>query len=205
MNRQNSRKDKNSTLVCEGTIRYKLGEEWSSHRARRWWGFRRRHGLDKACLGDTVVIEYAGNVCDFDWQAISEHPGGQHEPAQSLAEFKQLYINLIRNLRASGLQPLLLSLPGLCAHRFINHVSENRDRVNILRWLGGEASFINERYEQYAKALQEVAEADAVPVIDISELFRQQGRPDDYYDADGIHLNEAGNALVNKKILNFNF
>lgn len=205
MNKQSSRKDKNGTLVCEGTIRYKLGEKCSLHRARRWWGFRRRHGLDKACLGDTVVIEYAGNVCDFDWQAISEHPGGQHEPAQSLAEFKQLYISLIRNLRASGLQPLLLSLPGLCAHRFINHVSENRDRVNILRWLGGEASFINERYEQYAKALQEVAEADAVPVIDIAELFQQQGRPDDYYDADGIHLNEAGNALVDKKILNFNF
>ncbi|MBR1792596.1 MAG: SGNH/GDSL hydrolase family protein [Bacteroidales bacterium] len=192
-----------SMIVCEGMVRYIFGDKAVPRIS--FFGSLRSRRFDKADSGDALVLEYGGNVCDFDWQAISEHPGGLHKPSRSLDDFRNTYLSLIRNIRSCGVQPLLLSLPGLRAGRYIDYVSQNRDRFNILRWLGGDVSFINDWYNQYAQALRQLAEESDVPVIDIAGLIQQHPNPDEFYAADGIHLNDRGNALVTNVIRKFNF
>ena len=42
-------------------------------------------------------------------------------------------------------------------------------------------------------------------MIDITHLLDERENADDYYEADGIHPNEAGRALIKERIRQFYF
>lgn len=151
--------------------------------------------------GDNVVLEFGGNDCNFDWKAISHDPTAHYDPAVSLAQFRQLYEQMIRRIQQIGANPLLLSLPALLPHRFFEFVSQGLDKDNILLWLGGDVNTIANWHEQYNLEIFKLGARFQVDVIDISTVFFEQRGLDDYYCIDGMHPNEEGHRLITQAIL----
>lgn len=199
-----------ATMVSEGTILYKVYDgKFKSHS-----GFlfgRTLHRIattdtgDTMQQGDTVVLEYGGNVCSYDWQSISRCPGGDHKPTTSVEDFCTFYETLIRRIRTVGGVPVLLSLTPICERLFFNHITNGRNHEHILRWLGGSTCFIRDLQQDYSNALLSLAERNAVPMIDIAPLVEQHHAPETLYEPDGIHLNDKGHLLIVDAIKKFYF
>ena len=65
-------------------------------------GYTASQGLEyfrntKTDPGNPCVIEFGGNDCDLDWDAVSQDPDHFHEGKTPLAEFRNLLI-LSQNL-----------------------------------------------------------------------------------------------------------
>jgi len=60
-----------------------------------------------------VFLEFGGNDCDFDWQAVSERPQAHHEPHTPLKQFETLYTKAIQLIQEKKGNPILLTLPPL--------------------------------------------------------------------------------------------
>ena len=151
--------------------------------------------------GDRVVLEFGGNDCNFDWKAISDNPMAVHKPEVSLSQFHDLYVKLIEKVRSVGAIPVLLSLPALLPQRFFDFVSKGLNKDNILKWLGGDVSYISNWHEQYNLEIFKLAAQYNVQVIDISTVFLERRALGDYYCEDGMHPNEAGHELIAETIL----
>lgn len=67
--------------------------------------------LDKGLNCDTVLLGYGGNDCDYNWQEVAENPNKEHLPNTPLNKFEQVYHNMIKKLKESGMEPLMMSLP----------------------------------------------------------------------------------------------
>ena len=89
-----------------------------------------------ACEGAQVILSFGGNDCDFDWQAVSDHPEEAHLPKIAAETFAENYRALVKLLRQAGSSVWMTSLVPLEAHRFLDHVSQGRSKENILSWLG---------------------------------------------------------------------
>ena len=59
--------------------------------------------------GEIAVIEYGGNDCDLDWQAVSDHPEIPQFGKVPLAKFAQNLKELVRRVSASGAEPVLVT------------------------------------------------------------------------------------------------
>ena len=199
-----------ATVISEGTILYKVYDGcFKSHSGflfgRTLHRFGHADGMEDLQHGDTIVLEYGGNVCSYDWQAISECPGGNHAPSTTIEEFCTFFDTLLQRVRTAGGVPVMLTLPPVCERLFFKHISTNRNSENILRWLGGGQHFVGDLQKDYNDALLTIATKNAVPVIDIAPIFRNHSSPESLYEADGIHPNDAGRALIVEAIKRFYF
>ncbi len=154
--------------------------------------------------GDTVVLEFGCNSCGFDWKAVSEHPEAEHAPLMSVADFHDLYEQVIAQIRTLGARPILLSLPLLLPQRFFDYVSRGLNKDHILQWLGGDVNKLSEWYEQYNLELFRLAKEFDVPVIDITTVFVDRRSLGDCYGPDGMRPNKRGNAMISEAVITAN-
>ncbi|MBQ9546478.1 MAG: SGNH/GDSL hydrolase family protein [Bacteroidales bacterium] len=206
-----------STRTSEGTLLYKIydGDFHSNsgflfvntllHLPNKTLRRNVKRQINTIAHGDTVVIEYGGNVCDYDWPAISVCPGGEHKPKTSVKDFRLFYDAVLAQVYQAGGVPVLLTIPAVRSQQLVNNVCQGLNKEGIMRWIGGEAEFIKERIEPYNEAIREIAAEYQTPVIDITHLLDERENADDYYEADGIHPNEAGRALITERIRQFYF
>ena len=146
--------------------------------------------------GDYMLFEVGGNDADFDWAAISADPDAEHLPNTPPEQFEAAYTELVRQSIALGAKPVLMNLPPMDPDRYFAWISRGLDAGNILKWLGGSASFIYRWHESYSQIVDNVARRAKVGLIDVrSELLRERRLPE-LLCADGIHLNEAGHARI---------
>lgn len=54
------------------------------------------------CQGAQVLLSFGGNDCDFDWQAVSDHPEEAHLPKIPAEQFLENYRALMDLVRADG-------------------------------------------------------------------------------------------------------
>ena len=151
--------------------------------------------------GDTVVLEFGGNDCNFDWKAIAEDPYKEHKPSVTLEEFRKLYREAIEKVLSVGAKPVLLSLPAILPLRFFDFVSQGLNKDNILLWLGGDTNTIANWHEQYNLEIFKIGAEQGVPVIDISTTFLSRRGLGDCYCIDGMHPNELGHDIIAEAIL----
>ena len=150
---------------------------------------------------DMVLIEYGGNDCDFDWEAIARDPAAHHGPKTDLEVFRDLLRTLILRFSANGVLPVVMTLPPLDADRYFDWVSRNSPEAaaNILAWLGTK----NKIYwwqERYNAAILEVAAEMGVHVLDIRSAFLREPDYRNFLCADGIHPNAEGHRLMARRI-----
>lgn len=143
-----------------------------------------------------AFLEFGGNDCDFLWNEIADRPDAEHSPATPLDAFSRIYGEMIDALRASGLSPVVMSLPPLVAERYFDWFTRNGlDRKAILAWLG-DVQQIFRWHEGYDWAVRKVAAAKSCPLLDIRKDFLEKRDYRDYICGDGIHPNREGHKLI---------
>lgn len=87
---------------------------------------------------DYVLIEFGGNDCDFDWNAVAESPASDHRPKTELTRFTDTLGRCVESVRRIGKKPILMTLPPLVAPRYFSKISDGDSEKgkNILKWLG---------------------------------------------------------------------
>lgn len=118
-------------------------------------------GYDEFCHTETedgglCVIEFGGNDCDLDWDAISAEPTAAHAGRTPLPDFRAAIARFIADARARSLTPVLVTPPPLMAGRFYDWICRGRDSQAILRYLG-DVEHIYRWQERYARAVREAA------------------------------------------------
>lgn len=146
-----------------------------------------------------VFLEMGGNDCDFAWKEVAENPQQDHAPNTPLGEFKQVYAQVIEEVRGNGGRPIILNLPPLEPERFFNWVSRGINGDNILKWLG-DVDMIYRWQEMYNVETMLLASKLSVPIIDIRSAFLKCNNYRDYLCSDGIHPNGEGYNLIYRTI-----
>lgn len=157
---------------------------------------RRLSALDEHTL---VIMGFGGNDCDFDWQAISDDPGGAHLPKVLLQDFRQRYARLIAKVQASGAKVALCTLVPLDTEKFFAFISQNRSPEAILQWLG-DKGILYRWHENYDRAVEQLACDMKCALIDIRDGFLTRHDFANLIGPDGIHPTEAGYAIVDEAI-----
>lgn len=143
-----------------------------------------------------ALVEYGGNDCDFDWQAVSDAPESEHQPHTTLAAFRRTLEAMADDLLQKGIKPLLMTLPPLDAERYLSFICRGgASRANILKWLG-EVQMIYRFQEMYSAAIFKLALVRGLSLVDVRSYFLDKRNYADLISGDGIHPSEEGYALI---------
>ena len=145
--------------------------------------------------GGILVIEFGGNDCDLDWDAVAADPTVFHDGKTPLPRFREMLELFITEARNRGLRPAAVLPPPLEPERYFRWISQGRDAERIRCYLG-DVHHIYRWHERYANAVREVAQQLDCPVIDLRAPFLDARDLPALMCRDGIHPNEAGQRLM---------
>lgn len=151
-----------------------------------------------------VLLEYGGNDSDFFWSRIADDPHSNHQPRTPLDVYESAYERVINKIRLAGAEPVVLSLPPLDADRYFELFSagwSDRQRQNVIGWLGGSTAGIVSGHELYNMATWKVAGRTGARWIDVTTDWLLTHHYQDMLCEDGIHPNEQGQKLIAEAIL----
>lgn len=151
----------------------------------------------EACEGAQVLLSFGGNDCDFDWQAVSDRPEGEHLPKISAETFLENYRTLVTLLQERCKTVWMTSLVPLEAHRFLEHVSQGRSREHILAWLG-DADRIFRWQAYYNDLVCKLARELGCPLLELQPEFLKDRAFGSLISGDGIHPTQKGYDLVHR-------
>lgn len=155
--------------------------------------------LEKGGTADICIIEFGGNDCDYDWAPISEDPNTQAQQKVPLPQYLQLLKEMMTKCRENNITPLLMTMPALVPEYWIETISKNLNKENILQFLGGNIDKLYRNHEIYNTHLVRFAYENNVQIVDMRLALLES---DDYKKLmclDGIHPNENGYALMAQK------
>lgn len=156
---------------------------------------------DGACCA-YALLEFGGNDCDFDWQAVSDNPTHPHKPFTEFPRFVEIMQSMVNALRAVGTTPVLMTLPPIDAERYFAFISRKKDPARILQFLG-DVQMIYRHHELYSNAVEKIAREMETPLIDVRSRFLNRCQFQTLIGPDGIHLNEAGYEVLCGEINGF--
>ena len=158
--------------------------------------------LKKDLKCDTIIMDYGGNDCDYNWKEIAENPEASHSPNTPLDLFTETYCNMIETLKSKGIRPILTTLPPLDSQRFFEWFCKDLNKSNILRWLG-EINNIYHHQEVYSKEIERIALIKNVPLIDLRGAFLKAGDVERLLCEDGTHPNTTGQKIIAASFCDF--
>ena len=164
-------------------------------------GWIRRDCEESGKPEDSVVLEFGGNDCDYDWARISQNPVLRIQCKTPPEEFAALYREALALIRQSGRRPVAMTLPPIHSLRYLNFVCRNGlIKENLLRWLG-DAGAIGRRQRLYSELALQVAREEQAEVIDLRAAFPQDETAlAELLCEDGIHPNQKGQARILNEI-----
>ena len=145
--------------------------------------------------GGTLLIQYGGNDCDLDWDAVSDDPAHFHDGKTPLPEFGRLLRAFVRAAGEKGLTPALVLPPPLYSARYFEWVCRGRDRDAVLRYLG-DVEHIGRWHALYVEAVRRAAKDTDCPLLDFYTPFLRAMNFPDLMCLDGIHPSAAGQRLM---------
>jgi lysophospholipase L1-like esterase len=156
---------------------------------------------------DAIIMNFGGNDCNFNWQAISERPEDKHLPNTPPDDFADIYNNIIDLLKEKGIRPILTTLPPLDAQKFFNWFCNGLDKMNVLKWLGG-LDLIYCWQEHYSKTVEKIATETDTLLVDLRGAFLKHAlvrhrRVEHLLCEDGTHPNTEGQMIITQAFLEF--
>lgn len=142
-----------------------------------------------------TLLEFGGNDCDYDWEAVSGAPQAYHVCKTPLPQFEAVYARMIDQVRACGSVPVMMTLPPIDAKRYFARIARGRDARHLLQFLG-DVEHIARWQARYSACASLLAQRLRVPILDVRSAFLVQESYVDLLCADGIHPNEKGHALI---------
>ncbi|MGI6152623.1 MAG: SGNH/GDSL hydrolase family protein [Christensenellaceae bacterium] len=148
---------------------------------------------------DIVLIEYGGNDCDYDWDAVAERPDDTHLPKILPGVYEKNIRQMIDGLKKQGKIPVLMNLPPLNAEGYFNWFSHGEAvrKKRILKWLQ-RVENIYWWQESYSYTVDKIAKLTDTRIIDVRQAFLAMPDYRDYVCGDGIHPNEEGQTLIER-------
>lgn len=164
---------------------------------------------DTIASSDYVFLEYGGNDCDFHWMEIAEAPQAEHHPKTMIESFKDQFRTLVEKVRELGSRPVIVSLPPIDSEAYFSFLSrfmDNKQKENVMNWLGGDIGIISRWHEKYNRVLFDIAGSTHTQIIDITSPFEKyEGDVRSLFCTDGIHPNAEGHKLIADSISNIYF
>ena len=151
--------------------------------------------------GNICVIEFGGNDCDLDWNAVSLDPYHFHDGKTPLKEFKEALTQFVREARDRGLEPVLVTPHPLLSSRYYRWISKERDAEKILKYLRDDPESISRWQERYALAVRDISEACNCRLADVRAWMLEDLDYPSLICEDGIHPNEAGHAFIARQAM----
>lgn len=159
--------------------------------------------IDRNPSCKTVVLEFGGNDCDFDWESIAENPDIEHYPQTVLDQFVLKYQDLIDYLLDKKITPVLMNLPPLDPQRYFDFICRNGlSKERILNYLG-DVGMIYRFQELYSHTIDKIAASTGSLLIDVRKAYLKRRDFTDLICIDGIHPSQAGHELLYDSIRNF--
>lgn len=141
---------------------------------------------------DYVLLEFGGNDCNFDWQQVAANPGGEHCPMTRIERFKQVLSGMVRSVKGVGAQPVLMTLPPICASKYLDYLADRgHDKAKLLQWLG-DREMLYRFHEMYSRAVEAVAAKLNALLMDVRTPFLSNRNYHSMIGCDGLHLSEEG-------------
>ena len=150
---------------------------------------------------NTVIIEYGGNDCNFDWDEVSRCPEKNHLPNITIEEFYDKYLSMIKNAQKSAHRVLVATLVPLDAEKYFEWICKDRNKENILSWLG-DKSMLSRWQETYNSAALLAAKTLNCEVLDLRTPFLLSHNFKQLMCADGIHPSVEGHKIIEQTIKN---
>ena len=152
--------------------------------------------LKNAKEGSCVLLEFGGNDCDFDWNKVAASPKEEHLPNTPLPVFIETYEKMISLIREKGIEPVIMNLPPIDAHRYLDWITRlGADRDSIMEFLGDELRIY--RYQElYSQTVTNLAAKMQVRCVDVRSAFLYNDNYGRLMCEDGIHPNENGQRLI---------
>lgn len=151
----------------------------------------------------TVVLEFGGNDCDFEWQAVAEDPTGNHEPRIAIDQFISKYRELIAYLKDKKVTPVLMNLPPIDPQRYLDFICRNGLSKQKIMTFIGDIGMIYRFQELYSHTIDKIAFATDSFLIDVREQYLRRRDYTDLICIDGVHPNLAGHELLYDAIRQF--
>lgn len=158
--------------------------------------------LEQGLDCDAMLMDFGGNDCDYQWSQIAQDPTGNFEPTTPLALFRKEYTALIRLLKEKNIVPIITTLPPLEPQRFFQWWCKNLNKENILKWLGSVDHIYNHQ-ASYSTCIEEIAQAESIPLIDIRSAFLTTGNAGSFMCEDGTHPNSQGQGIITQVFSDF--
>ncbi len=146
--------------------------------------------------GSSCVIQFGGNDCDLDWDAVSNDPAHFHDGKVPLADFRKVLGTFVEEARQRQLEPILIPCLPLIGSRYFQWVSRNRNSENILHYLEDDPESICRWQERYAIAVWDIAIEKNCRFLNVRAWMLEQLDFPDLMCADGIHPNENGHRAI---------
>ncbi|KNZ41628.1 hypothetical protein AKG39_11115 [Acetobacterium bakii] len=161
------------------------------------------NGLKKGLDCEIVLLEYGGNDCDYDWEAVSASPEENHLPHTPLDLFKRTFREIIAELNEHGIRPLLMSLPPIDAEKYLSWITRNGlSKENITKFLG-DVQMIYRFQELYSNTIALIAAETGSLFIDVRSRFLDKRNFKELICEDGIHPNAEGHKLISQTFMDF--
>lgn len=148
----------------------------------------------------TVLLEFGGNDCDYDWQAISEDPAGHFLPHTPEEKFVCAYKSLIDKIKEKGAKVYLATLAPIDCNKYMRWITHGRSYENVLRWLG-DVPHLARWQAYYNQLVENIAASLGCPLIDLrAALQQQEENTTELICADGIHPTQAGHDIIHNQL-----
>lgn len=145
--------------------------------------------------GDVAIIEFGGNDCDLDWQAVSDQPHLFHDGKTPLPEFAEMLRLFIRRIRARHMEPVVVLPPPLHSSRYFNWVCRGLNEEAVITYLG-DVEHIGRWHDSYVAAIRDAAEQTGCRMLDLHTPFLKARNFPSLICEDGIHPNQLGQELM---------
>lgn len=143
----------------------------------------------------TVIFDFGGNDCDYDWAAISADPLAVHLPHTPEEKFRATYGEMLNRAFATGAEVYMCNLVPMMPERYLSFISKDRSRENIMSWLG-DITMLYRFQEHYNLIVEDIARTAGCPLIDLRTDFLLSHRCSSLLSLDGIHPSEEGHDLI---------
>jgi lysophospholipase L1-like esterase len=153
---------------------------------------------------DIVLIEFGGNDCDFNWDAVANDPNIDHKPNTDMPTFRKTLLDMISTLKNSDILPVLMTLPPLDPKKYFKWIAKGdpASERNILHWLGSEERIFT-WHNSYNEMIVDIASETKTLLIDVRAEFLKYSDYSRFLCTDGIHPNVDGHSLIANVFLNF--
>ena len=147
---------------------------------------------------DMVLMNFGGNDCNYDWDAIAQNPLDIHRPNTELDQFVDSYNEMIDFVLEKRSLPVLATLLPVQDKRYIDYVCKvrNLDRKKVMAWVRSRDKSLSEHQKAYSDAVSEIAASRGIPLIDLRSAFTNRLNSSSLIGPDGIHPNARGQKVI---------